>query len=359
MSVIISGTDGLTFNDTSLQGAAASPNVLKNRIINGAMVVNQRATSVTSDAYTVDRFKYGATQASKATVAQSSTAPTGFSNSLGVTSSSSYSILSTDLFAIFQYIEGNNFYDLAWGTASAKTVTLSFQVYSSLTGTFGGAILNYAGTRSNTFSYSIPTANTWTQISVTIAGDTGGTWVGATNAGAAIVSFGLGIGATYSGATGSWTANQYYSATGATSVVGTNGATFFITGVQLEQNTTATPFERRLYNQELANCYRYCFSSDSWSYISGIAADGTQIWLGIKFPVSFRANPSVSSVITGPITVSDNFAADFVAASPTVNSSGAGVEGARILVGGFTGLTSARFYAGIGNTGRITWSAEL
>jgi hypothetical protein len=313
MPVSISGTNGVTFPDSSLQSAAASPNVLKNRIINGAMVVNQRATSVTSDAYTVDRFKYGATQASKATVAQSSTAPTGFANSLGVTSSSSYSILSTDLFAIFQYIEGNNFYDLAWGTASAKTVTLSFQVYSSLTGTFGGAILNYAGTRSNTFSYSIPTANTWTQISVTIAGDTGGTWVGATNAGAAIISFGLGVGATYSGATGSWTGNQSYTATGAVSVVSTNGATWYVTGVQLEVGSTATPFERRLYNQELANCYRY-YWQDPAAAIDAYGTAGMSVVKQIYFPVTMRISPSTitqpGAIITSGNTANTTFTFD-------------------------------------------------
>jgi hypothetical protein len=286
-------TPGVTFSDASSQTAAASPYVLKNRIINGAMVINQRNTSVTSDAYTVDRFKYGSTQSSKATVAQSTIAPTGFSNSLGVTSSSAYSVISSDVFGIFQYIEGNNFYDLNWGTANAQTVTLSFWVRSSLTGTFGGAILNYAGTRSYPFSYTISAANTWEQKSVTIAGDTGGTWVGATNAGAAIISFGLGSGSTYSGTAGSWSTNQYYQPTGSTSVVGTNGATWYVTGVQLEIGTSATPFERRLYNQELANCQRY------FQYVpfTGTAVSVGEMNAAGMFRVEMRTAPAINTVL--------------------------------------------------------------
>ena len=270
----------------------------RNRIINGAMVINQRATSVTSSGYTVDRFTYGATQASKATVAQSSTAPTGFSNSLIVTSSSAYSIVSSDVFGISQYIEGNNFYDLNWGTANAQTVTLIFWVRSSLTGTFGGAMLNYAGTRSYPFTYTISSANTWEQKSITITGDTGGTWVAATNAGAAILSFGLGIGATYSGTAGSWSTNQFYSSTGATSVVGTNGATFYITGVQLEKGSTATSFDYRPYGAELALCQRYAeliYPPESVT-AAGNASAGNNQSIDSSYAVPKRVSATVSFV---------------------------------------------------------------
>jgi hypothetical protein len=265
MSLQLNGDTGVTFNDASLQGAAASPYVLKNRIINGAMDISQRnsTSSVTIPAtggqYTLDRWAGAASQASKYSIQQNAgsvTPPAGFTNYLGVTSLSAYSITSGDLFNIQQPIEGFNIADLAWGTASAKTVTLSFWVRSSLTGTFGGALQNSAVNRTYPFTYTISSANTWEQKSVTIAGDTSGTWLTTNGIGIQVI-LGLGVGSTLSGTAGSWSGSAFYSATGATSVVGTNGATFYITGVQLEVGSTATPFERRMYGQELINCQRY------------------------------------------------------------------------------------------------------
>jgi hypothetical protein len=263
MSVIINGTDGVTFNDASLQGAAASPFGLKNRIINGAMVVDQRnagaSVTPTTSQYTLDRWQATVGQASKLSFQQNAgsiTPPVGFTNYLGATSLSAYSVLTGDYFALRQAVEGFNIADLGWGTANAKTVTLSFQVYSSLTGTFGGSLVNSANNRSYPFTYTISSANTWTTASVTIAGDTSGTWL-TTNGIGLNVYFSLGMGSTFSGTAGSWSGNYYLSATGATSVVGTNGATFYITGVQLERNTTATPFEWLPYGTELALCQRY------------------------------------------------------------------------------------------------------
>jgi hypothetical protein len=258
MTMIIDGTNGLTFPDTSKQ--YNSYYNFKNRIINGAMVIDQRnaGASVTpaSGAYLVDRFWFGSSQASKFTAQQVSTAPTGFINSLKMTVSSSVSIGSSDFFFISQKIEGLNVSDLAWGTASAQTVTLSFEVYSSLTGTFGGALKNSDASRCYPFSYTVSSANTWAKISVTIAGDTSGTWL--TNNGTGIrIDWGLGVGSTFSGTAGSWSSSNLISATGATSVVGTNGATFYITGVQLEKGTQATSFDYRAYGTELALCERY------------------------------------------------------------------------------------------------------
>jgi hypothetical protein len=236
---------------------------VRNRIINGAMVIDQRnagaSVTPTDQQYLVDRWLAGLTQSSKFSVQQNAAAvtpPTGFSYYLGVTSLSSYSVGSTDAFNVQTRIEGFNTADLAWGTANAKTVTLSFWVRSSLTGTFGGNISNSGASRVYAFSYTISVANTWEQKSITIAGDTTGTWLTTNGIGVSIV-FVLGYGSSYQGTANVWNAGSYYSPTGATSVVGTNGATFYITGVQLEQNTSATPFERRLYGQELANCQRY------------------------------------------------------------------------------------------------------
>jgi hypothetical protein len=251
----------------TLAGENMTPyTAFKNRIINGAMVIDQRnagasvtITNTSVVTYTIDRWFAFGTVASKFSVQQNAgsvTPPLGFSNYLGVTSLSAYSIGSGDSFSIGQYIEGFNTADLGWGTANAQTVTFSFWVRSSLTGTFGGSLRNDAANRSYPFTYTISSANTWEQKSVTIAGDTSGTWL-TTNAAGIRVGFGLGVGATLSGTAGAWAGSNYVSATGATSVVGTNGATFYITGVQLEKGSTATSFDYRPYGTELALCQRY------------------------------------------------------------------------------------------------------
>ena len=328
MPVSISGTNGVTFPDSSLQVAAASPNVLKNRIINGDMRIDQRnagasVTPTVTNTYTLDRWNEELSQASKFSIQQNAgsvTPPAGFTNYLGVTSLSSYSILSTDFFTIEQRIEGYNVADLAWGTANAKTITLSFWVRSSLTGTFGGALSNSAYNRSYPFTYTISTANTWTQISVTIAGDTSGTWL-TTNGIGMYVFFGLGAGSTQSQTAGAWVGVGCVSATGATSVVSTNGATFYITGVQLEQNTSATPFERRLYNQELANCQRY-YRAVSWIGVDGYAnASGTSNDISITHILNpeMRAAPSISYGTT--IATQNTSSSDFVTTGIALTSS--------------------------------------
>jgi hypothetical protein len=364
MTTSISGTGGITFPDGSVQPAAASPYTLKNKIINGSMVIDQRnaGASGTGGGYTVDRWAYQASQASKLTWQQNAgsvTPPVGFTNYLGYTTTTAFSIGSGDFFWNYQVIEGYNIADLAWGTANAKTVTLSFQVYSSLTGTFGGALQNNAQNRSYPFSYSIPVANTWTTVSVTIAGDTTGTWT-TTNTAGLRVYFGLGVGSTYSGTAGSWSGSTFYSATGATSVVGTNGATFYITGVQLEQNTSATPFERRLYNQELANCQRYYYKAVTTSGVNASLMSSGVAYTTVNtaqhycaFPVSMRVSPtaSVSSVTLYNSVSNINITAIAVqSCSPTQGTLNFTVA---------SGLTTNSFYIPITSNGYLDFSAEL
>ena len=284
----------------------------KNRIINGAMVIDQRnaGTSITPTIgqYSLDRWICVLTQASKYTVQQNAgsvTLPAGFTYYLGVTSSSAYSIIAGDLFYVAQLIEGYNVADLAWGTASASSVTLSFKVYSSLTGTFGGALQNSANARSYPFTYTVSSANTWTTISVTIAGDTSGTWL-TTNGIGLRVFFGLGVGSTYSGTAGAWAGADYRSATGATSVVGTNGATFYITGVQLEKGSTATSFDYRSYGTELALCQRYYqfIGNGANSFVlSGYSPTASKdIYIPYVYIVQMRASPTATVVGTWSIT---------------------------------------------------------
>ena len=254
-------SDSIT--DSSGGVLAPSSSVFRNRLINADMRIDQRnaGASVTpiSGQYSIDRWGCSLSQSSKYTVQQNAasvTPPVGFRNYLGATSSSAYSVLTGDAFYLYQGIEGLNIADLAWGTANAQTVTLSFWVRSSLTGTFGGSIVNSGATRSYPFTYTINSANTWEKETITIAGDTSGTWLTTNGAGLYLI-FSLGAGATNSGTAGAWAGATYYSATGATSVVGTNGATFYITGVQLEKGSTATSFDYRPYGTELALCQRY------------------------------------------------------------------------------------------------------
>jgi hypothetical protein len=274
------------------------------------MVVDQRnagaSVTPTNQQFTLDRWQFSLAAASKITTQQnqgSITPPVGFSNYLGITSSSAYAISAGENFNFLQKIEGFNVADLGWGTANAKTVTLSFQVYSSLTGNFGGSLRNSGASRTFPFTYSIPTANTWTSISITIAGDTTGTWL-TTNGVGIEIWFGLGVGSNFSGPAGAWSSSNYLSSTGAVSVVGTNGATFYITGVQLEVGSTATSFDYRPYGTELALCQRYCInyrSADAGVYMrygSGYANSATNLEINVHFPVTMRTNPSLTVTST-------------------------------------------------------------
>jgi hypothetical protein len=302
-SITTQSATGVIFSDSSSLPAASSPYVLKNRIINGDMRIDQRnaGASVTSG-YPVDRFQVYSTQSSKWTAQQSTTAPTGFTNSVIITSSSSYSPISSDYFSYTTRIEGFNVADLDWGTANAKTITVSFWVRSSLTGTWTGALHNNAFNRVYPFSYTISSANTWEYKTVTIAGDTTGTWLTNNSVGIEI-GFAFSVGSSGLGTAGAWTNTaSIFGATGQTNLLGTNGATFYITGVQLEQNTSATPFERRLYNQELANCQRYYSQAVRGGYpgsFSMTAYNAAGATCSLQFPVTMRASPTFLMSFSG------------------------------------------------------------
>jgi len=314
MPITLDGSNGITtpMYNGSITANAVTPSVnMKNRIINGAMVIDQRnaGASVTpaSSAYTLDRWQAVLNVASKFSVQQSSTTATGFSKSLLATSTSAYSIGASEYCLLQQAIEGFNIADLGWGTANAKTVTLSFQVRSSLTGTFGGVLANSNFSRCYPFTYTISSANTFESKTVTIAGDTSGTW-DSTNGAGILVNFSLGSGSTVSGTAGAWAGTLYTSATGATSVVGTNGATFYLTGVQLEVGSTATSFDYRPYGTELALCQRYYQktydvgtvpgTTYNFEYASPATAIGTGNFgmpCGRSFLVAMRATPTITT----------------------------------------------------------------
>jgi hypothetical protein len=330
-------TGATTFNSSvTINGGSASGYTgYKNRIINGGMVIDQRnnGASVTppaSPTYTLDRWAANWTQASKYSVQQSSIASTGFSKSLLVTSLAATSVGTGDFYAFQQVIEGFNIADLGFGTANAQTVTISFDVRSSLTGTFGGCLTNGAHNRSYPFTFTINSANTFERKSITIAGDTSGTWPTDNTAGMRLW-FGLGSGSTYAGTAGAWSGSTFVTATGATSVVGTNGATFYITGVQLERGN-ATSFEFRDFGRELIMCQRYYEKSDGQNtslFWSGNTNSSATYYFPVKYAVAKRSTPTTTitdisnSGFPSTITVGQESTVGFRADS-TSNSTGAG-----------------------------------
>lgn len=315
----ITGNVAFTSNNVTIGGQTASPFGAKNKLINGDFKIDQRnaGSSNTYNGFGVDRWYFGPSQNLKGTWGQNynyGTAPTGFPSYWGWTTGATPVTLGAgDYFTVWQGIEGYNFYDLAYGTSSAKTMTLSFWVKCSLTGPFGGVLSNYAGTRAYPFTYTISAADTWTYITVSIPGDTSGTWVGFSNAGAAFLLFSLGTGTTYSATANSWVSGSYYSSTGGTNVLGTASAKWAITGVQLEVGPVATPFEWRHYQHELALCQRYYEQSNplvaasalynnndsnvytvGWNY-SGIYGGGAQVF----YKQTKRAAPTVNLYTAG------------------------------------------------------------
>ena len=276
----------------------------RNRIINGDMRIDARnagaSTSVSAGAtfYGVDRFAgfFGAS-ATGSTTQQASTAPAGFINSFKFAVGTGASSSSGQTAWIGQRIEGLNVADLGWGTANAKTVTLSFYVYASATGTYCVFLTNSAGDRSYVATYTISSANTWEQKTITIAGDTSGTWLTTSGIGVS-VRWDLGSGGSYNTATTSaWQAGDYRNTSSQVNVIGTSSATFYITGVQLEAGSV-TPFEHRQYGQELALCRRYYAGGDGYMTLHPLAADGSGGYYRsqVYFDTPMRAAPTVSLV---------------------------------------------------------------
>jgi hypothetical protein len=362
------GGDNITFPDASTQNT--SPKVgMVNRIINGAMTIDQRnaGASVTINngtptLYPVDRFSgsfFAAT--GEMTLQRSTDIPSGqgYINSVVATvTTANGSLAATDTVRFEQRVEGFNTYDLSFGTAGAKPITLSFWVKSSLTGTFGGNVRNAgdAGTRLYLFSYTINAANTWEYKTITIAGDTSGTWGTGSGIGV-IIQWSLGAGADRVGTAGSWGTTFLTGVTGQTQIIGTSGATFYITGVQLEKGSTATPFEFRSIGQEFILCQRYF-----QKYISpagnGIFNSTTSIArCAVGTQVQFRATPTVS--ISGTLGCYDGSATGTITA---FSATYAGVNtmefDATVATGTFTANRIARLYISA-ETGTINGSAEL
>jgi len=369
MTTTIGGTAGITFPDASTQNTAATGFGFKNRIINGAMVISQAAagasiTLSTTTQFPVDRLNCFEDTDGTITAQQSSVAPAGFTKStLFTVTVADASLGAAQRSMAQQRIEGYNVADFGWGAAGAATVTLSFWVRSSLTGSFGAAICNGDYNRSYPFTYTINAANTWEQKTVTITGDTSGTWLTTNGIGLSVL-FNLGSGSNFQGTANAWQAGEYYFPSGTTQFVSNAAATFYITGVQLEKGSTATSFDYRPYGTELALCQRYFFkwenTTGSAVYAIVLQAFSSSAAFGklIDFPVSMRSSPTITTSgsfyphnSTGTSSIPFSSLASFNA-TPTSLGTGGWTGSAGLTAGNATGVGAA-------NNSSLSMSAEL
>ena len=290
------GGDRITFSDGSNLGSGWTG--FKNRIINGDMGISQRngtsATTINTAAYTytLDRWSgFGKSSAGVFTIQQSTVAPAGFTNSALLTVTTAATPSGSDYYIFRQAIEGFNLQDVRWGTANAQTVTLSFWARSSVTGTFSGALFSNADNSVYPFTYVINSANTWTNISVTIAGPTSGSFT--TGNGNYLNVSPLILGAGAKTTPNAWGTSGTLGSIGATDLIATNGATFHITGVQLEKGSTATSFDYRPYGTELALCQRY-FELVGNGGVGSSSTNAAAQSIAFKFQVAKRATPTIT-----------------------------------------------------------------
>jgi hypothetical protein len=357
-----------TINDASggssavLYGVASPPSSMgfRNRIINGDMRIDQRNAGAsvavtTAGQYTLDRWAVASPTSfgGQLTAQRSTTAPTGFTNSLSLTATTTdSSIGATEYYSCIQRLEGFNVADFGWGAAGASTVTLSFWVRASIVGTYSGSLRNSASDRSYVFEYSISSANTWEYKTIQIAGDTIGTWLKDSGVGIDLW-WSVGTGSTYKSSTvGSWQSGTYLASTNQTQLISTSGATFYITGVQLEAGSVATPFERRDYDDGMRQCERY---TRKRSPVTGHSY-GTN---GVQFMIEWagmRSTPSYSW--SGDLTISDDITYD-KNATPTIVAVGNANGVSRVALQGWTGLTANAFHSVSGGSGSLLLVSEL
>lgn len=353
-------------NGNSLRGG-----MYRNLIINGDMRIDQRGGTVTvnnaSDNYGIDRWQGRGTASDGVfTTVQDTESPTGFTNSAKITvTTADASIGTTERYEYRHRVEGNNISNLAWGSANAKTVTLSFWVRSSVTGTFGGSLTNSAGNRSYVFSYTISSANTWEQKTITIEGDTSGTWL-TTNGIGITVTFSLGHGSDYVQNAGSWYASYEAAVTGQTNLIATNSATWYLTGVQLEVGSGASDFEHLPYDVQLARCQRYC------QVYSGALNGNAQFALGYtynatlglalyqNFKAQMRALPSLTA--SGSFIFNEQKSTGYNG----ISASGVAINQAsnenchlQCTISGGTSGTPATLAFSSSTSGKLIFSAEL
>lgn len=360
-----SNTVEATSGPTSTQLAG-----MRNKIINGAMMIDQRnagasKTVDTDPIYGIDRFCGGkGGNVNNFTMQQSTTVPStsGFVNSLLVTMGTGVTINAGAYAYLAQFIEGLNTADLGLGTANASPFTVSFWVRCSVTGTFGVSFRNNAATATYSATYTINAANTWEYKTVTVPAITSGTWLTTTLVGVGIM-WDLGVGSTYSATAGQLnTGANYFGVTGTTKLANTSGATWYVTGVQLEKGATATPFENRLYGTELALCQRYYFrmlgnGSANAQYMVGVMGTTSAAYYCTSvLPVIMRASPTSSY---SGIRIWSSGTATAVTSITNTNSNTTNASLWFSSGGTFTTNSIALIVGSAGSTDYLDFSAEL
>jgi len=293
---------GSVENYMSAQGTSFG---MRNKIINGAMAINQRNTAVTAtETYGVDRFIFVKGNDATESAAQSTDAPTGFSYSFRNTISVGDATIGATQYSGFkQNIEGYNIADLAFGTASAKSVTISFWIRSSVTGVYTGDIANSDFSRMCPFNFTINAANTWEYKTNTFPGCLDGTW-NTTNGVGMVFQIYSALGSTYaSGTANTWgSSGSNFGCGSPVNGIASNGNIFAWTGVQLEKGSQATPFEYKPHGTELALCQRYFQKTNPDNVSGGVGSGGYSgscfstgaAGVTYQFPVQMRAAPTVT-----------------------------------------------------------------
>jgi hypothetical protein len=299
VSLQLNGTDGVTFNDGSEQWAAASPIGTKNLIINGDMRINQRGDTTGANGsgyFGVDRWNTEETGLGTYDVEQDTDVPTGqgFSKSLKISLATTDTVATGDFLRFAQRIEGQNLQHLKFGTSSAESITLSFWIKSNLTGTYALTFQSIDGVSTNRLigtTYTIDSADTWEKKTLTFVGDTAQVIRNDNGLGLRMFWW-LVAGDSYKGTDNtSWIA-QVTDAFATGHNVDFNSSTsnyINITGVQLEVGDTATPFEHRPYDMELARCQRYYL-------LKNCVVTTSNYWQSVDFPVEMRSHPTQDSV---------------------------------------------------------------
>jgi hypothetical protein len=360
-------TDAAGGNTTTINGQTPTESNMagRNRIINGDMRIDQRnagASVNTDQANSVDRFRQTMQGGGVLTSQQSTNAPTGFNSSLSITVSTTSTPVSTNQYGVEHRIEGYNVADLMYGTANAKTTTLSFWVRSSVTGSFGATVRNSAQDRTYSFLYSIALADTWEYKTVVIPGDTAGTWE-KTNGLGFRLAFSLGVATTKQGTADTWQAGNYSGVTGETLLITNAGATFYITGVQLEAGSVATPFEHRQEGRELALCQRYFqkwdgATSRKWAFNGMILGTGDSY--GVYFlRTTMRANPVlITSGTASDYCLYAGNALFTCSTVPTINTSSVDTVNLNFKASGMTDGRASMCGSNT-NNGSLSFNSEL